>query len=229
MNILHVSDLHFRQPWYHWLRNQAPPHDVLVISGDLLDQRMSDVAGQIKWVSDWLRASPVPVVACSGSHDLQWDPVPGCWRPAYWLRELAAPPVYPDGAVLERNGLSFAPIACTQRPRNATADCWVVHTPPAGTATARTSAGVDRGDSALNATVARRAPAYVFSGQVHDAEKWHDTVGATWVLNPGANPHGRFPNHILLNGETGEARRISDRLQGGYSERAMTPGMLVLG
>lgn len=228
MTLLHVSDLHFRRPWFHWLRNQAPPHDGLILSGDLLDQRLPDVAGQIQWVGDWLRASPVPVVVSSGNHDLQWDAGPGRWQPAYWLRALA-PPVYADGTVLERSGLRLAPIACTQRPRSAAADCWVVHTPPAGTATARTSVGVDRGDAALAETVARFAPAYVFSGHVHDPEKWHDTLGETWIFNPGANPHGRFPNHILLDGETGEARRVSDRLQGGYSERVMTPGMLVLG
>lgn len=228
MNLLHVSDLHFRQPWFHWLRDQSPPHEVLILSGDLLDQRRLNLAAQAAWVADWLRASPVPVVVSSGRHDLQWDAVLARWRPAYWLRQLAAPPVYPDGSVLERSGLSLSPIACTQQPRRAPADGWVVHAPPAGTATARTLAGADRGDRDLAESVGRQAPAWVFCGQVHDPEQWHATLGGTRIFNPGANPHGRFPNHIVLDTQTGEARRFTDRLQGGYSERAMATGRLAL-
>jgi len=228
MMLLHVSDLHFRKPWFHWLRDQAPAHDVLVISGDLLDHRLPGVPAQRDWVGAWLRASPVPVVVCSGNHDLEWDAA-GCrWRPACWLRALP-PPVYPDGAVLEREGLSLAPIACTRHPRGAAADIWVVHAPPAGTAVARTFSGADRGDGPLAEAVRRQAPAYVLSGHVHEAERWHDRLGVTAVFNPGANPHGRFPNHILLETAGGVARRFSDRLHGGVSERVMTPGLLASG
>ena len=228
MILLHVTDLHFRQPWFHWLRDGAPAHDALLISGDLLDQRLPHATPQIDWVSDWLRASPVPVVVGSGNHDLQWDPARYRWQPAYWLRDLAAAPVYPDGSTLNHHGLSLAPIACTQRPRSAVADCWIVHTPPAGTAVARTLAGVDRGDPYLTAAVTCQSPAYVFSGHVHEPEKWHDTLGSTSVFNPGSNPHSRFPNHILLNGETGEARRITDRLHGHRHEEVIRTGVFVL-
>lgn len=222
MILLHVTDLHFHLPWFHWLREQAPPHDVLILSGDLLDQRRSDFAGQVDRVSGWLRSSPVPVVVSSGTHDLRWDADHRGWMPAYWLRQLPAP-VHADGAVLERDGLSITGIARTQWPRSAKADGWVVHAPPAGTATARTRTGVDRGDRSLAAAMRRQAPAWVFCGQVHDPQKWHHTEGGTTVLNPGANPHGRFPNHILLNTRTGEVRRIVDQLHGGFSERTLTP------
>ncbi|HRJ46108.1 MAG TPA: metallophosphoesterase, partial [Opitutaceae bacterium] len=128
MHLLHVSDLHFRRPWFHWLRNDAPAHDALVISGDLLDHRLPDVPAQMAWVGEWLQASPVPVVVSSGNHDLEWDAARYRWQPAYWLRRLS-PPVYPDGTVLEHGSLALAPIACTQHPRSAAADGWVVHTP----------------------------------------------------------------------------------------------------
>ncbi len=220
MTLLHVSDLHFRQPWFQWLREHAPNHDVLIISGDLLDHRRTDVSAQMDWVAEWLRASQVPVVVSSGNHDLEWDSARYRWQPAYWLRRLE-PPVYADGAVLGRGGLRLAGIACTQRPRSVQADVWVVHTPPAGTAIARTSARHDRGDPLLTATIRREAPAWVCSGHVHDASVWHDQIGPTTVFNPGVNPHGRFPNHILIEPETGEARRISDRLQGEVSDERM--------
>lgn len=227
MNLLHVSDLHFRQPWFHWLRDQAPAHELLVISGDLLDHRLPDVPAQMAWVGAWLQASPVPVVVSSGNHDLEWDAARYRWQPAYWLRGLP-PPVYPDGAVFEHDGRSFAPIACTQHPRSAAADNWVVHMPPAGTGTARTVAGFDRGDRLLAEAVRGQEPACVFSGHVHEPERWHDTLGATTVFNPGCNPHGRFPNHVLLDVSSGEARRITDRLHGVHTERSMTSAQLVL-
>lgn len=227
MNLLHVSDLHFNRPWFHWLRDRAPAHAVLLVSGDLLDQRLPDLPAQMAWVTAWLCASAVPVVVSSGNHDLEWDAACCRWKPAYWLRDLE-PPVYPDGAVLERDGLRFAGIACTQRPRSVAADCWVVHTPPAGTGVARTTAGLDRGDRLLAEAVRRQMPAHVFSGHVPDPERWHEIVGETVVFNPGFNPHGRFPNHILLDAQSGEARRITDRLHGGYSERTVTPARLVL-
>jgi Icc-related predicted phosphoesterase len=189
MTLLHVSDLHFRQPWFHWLRDHAPAHDALIISGDLLDHRLPDVPAQMAWVSAWLRASPVPVVVSSGNHDLEWDAARYRWQPAYWLRDLP-PPVYPDGAVLECDGLSLAPIACTQRPRSAAAEAWVVHTPPADTGPARTVAGFDRGDRLLAEAMRRQAPSYVFCGHVHEPERWHETTGPTVVFNPGSNPTG---------------------------------------
>ena len=227
MTLLHVTDLHFRRPWFDWLRHQAPAHSALIISGDLLDQRLPDINRQMAWVASWLRDSPVPVVVASGNHDLEWNASTYRWQPAYWLRELA-PPVHPDGKVLEHDGLRIAAIACTQRPRSAPAEGWVVHAPPAKTRVSRSEHGYDRGDHLLADAVRKHAPAYVFSGHVHDPTRWHEFMGDSVVFNPGANPHGRFPNHLLLDLETGEACRYTDRLHGAFSERVQVPGRLVL-
>ena len=92
MTILHVTDLHFNPRWFHWLLHQAPAHDLLVISGDLLDLAQTvPQREQIAWVSRWLSEYPRPLCVCSGQHDLEWDPLEERWHPAYWLRALARP------------------------------------------------------------------------------------------------------------------------------------------
>src|SRR5690606_10279511 len=98
----------------------------------------------------------------------------------------------------------------------------------AKTQVARSEFGYDRGDHLLTEAVRTHAPMYVFSGHVHDPTKWHEFMGDSVIFNPGANPHGRFPNHLLLDLETGEAVRYTDRLHGTFSERVHTPARLEL-
>ena len=44
--------------------------DVLCLTGDYLDDRIGDRDQQIKWVRKWVSDITVPVVMCSGNHDL---------------------------------------------------------------------------------------------------------------------------------------------------------------
>jgi Icc-related predicted phosphoesterase len=200
MTILHVTDFHFNPRWFHWLLHQAPPHDVLVMSGDLLD--LTDPTpqrSQMAWVSRWLRAYPRPLCVCSGKHDLEWDAAEERWHPAYWLRSLARPGLWVDGQSAELNGLSLLNIGATTRPKGGAADYWVVHTPPSRTLVATRRSGGDAGDLRLSGAVHEYRPLVVFSGHVHSPLHWCGQNGDTLFLNPGRAADAEFPNHIVLH------------------------------
>lgn len=202
MTILHVTDFHFNQRWFDWVLHDAPSHDLLVMSGDLLDLSLpTPQRKQIEWVSDWINRYPGEMCLCSGNHDLEWDAYAERWTPAYWLRDLANPRVWSDGQRVERDGLSILNIGCTTRPKGGEADIWVVHAPPSRTLVATRSSGADYGDQELIGSVRRHAPRLVLSGHIHTPMQWHEQVGATLYLNPGRNADAAFPNHILVNTE----------------------------
>jgi Icc-related predicted phosphoesterase len=199
MTILHVTDFHFNKRWFDWLPDNAPAHDVLVMSGDMLN--LSDAAPhqkQIDWVSDWINDYPRPLCVCSGNHDLEWDAEAELWTPAYWLRDLASSSVWVDGQRVALDGLSLLNISCTTRPKGGEADIWVVHAPPTQTLVATRTSGRDAGDPDLVNSVRRYAPRVVLSGHVHDPLHWCEQQDATLYLNPGRTPDAPFPNHILL-------------------------------
>lgn len=202
MTILHVSDFHFNKRWFNWLLHRAPPHDLVVMSGDMLN--LSDPtpqSRQIAWVSEWLNGYPRPFAVCSGNHDLQWDSESERWTPAYWLRELVNPQVWTDGQRIELNGLAILNIGCTTRPKGGRADIWVVHAAPSTTLVSRRTNGRDGGDPDLLAPVRRYAPRLVLSGHVHHPQHWREQIGPTLFLNPGRTHETDSPNHILVNME----------------------------
>lgn len=200
MTILHVTDFHFNKRWFHWLLHHAPPHDLAVMSGDLLD-RASAIPHrmQIDWVSAWLHDFPTPLLICSGQHDRQWDSAAGRWTPAYWLRSIANPNVWTDGQRISLDGLSVLSIGSTTHPKGSEADIWVAHVPPSGTRVATRAGGGDEGDPDLVASVRRHAPRLVLSGHVHGPAHWRDDTSSTLFLNPGRNPDADTPNHILVH------------------------------
>lgn len=199
MTILHVTDFHFNKRWFDWLLHRAPPHDLVVMSGDMLDLAAATPhRRQIEWVSDWLNDFPRLIAVCSGNHDLEWDDAAERWTPAYWLRRIENPRVWTDGQRVSLDGLSILNIGATTRPKGGDADVWVVHAPPSGTAVATRPGGANAGDPDLVAPVGRYAPRFVLSGHVHHALAWQDHRDATLFLNPGCDPEALFPNHILV-------------------------------
>lgn len=209
MIILHVTDLHFNQRWYDWLSQRAPAHDLLIISGDLLDLACATPATrQAAWVTDWARSIATPMCVCSGNHDLEWDSALERWRPALWLRGMAGPNRWVDGQSGTFGGLRFLSIGCTTRPKGGAADVWVVHAPPAGVLTGRRTSGRDAGDPELAPRIARFSPQIVCSGHVHDPAHWCTRSSGTLYLNPGHTADASIPNHILIDTEQMFARGV---------------------
>ncbi len=199
MTILHVTDFHFNKRWFDWLLHRAPAHELVVMSGDMLDlSTATPHRRQIAWVSDWLNDFPRPISVCSGNHDLEWDAEAERWTPAYWLRDIVNPRVWTDGQRVELDGLSFLNIGATTRPKGGEADVWVVHAPPSKTLVATRTDGADAGDRDLVSPAHRYAPRLVLSGHVHAPMHWREQRDATLFLNPGRNPEGAFPNYILV-------------------------------
>ena len=53
MTILHVTDFHSNKRWFDWLLHRAPAHDLVVMSGDMLDLgTATPQRRQIEWVVD---------------------------------------------------------------------------------------------------------------------------------------------------------------------------------
>lgn len=210
MTILHVTDFHYNKRWFDWLLDKAPPHDLLAMSGDMLDLTAATPhRRQIAWVSAWLNDYPRALCACSGNHDLEWDEESERWAPAYWLRDLANPNVWIDGQRVGLDGLSILSLGCSTRPRGGTADVWVTHAAPSQTRVATRMAGTDGGDPELIAAVRRHAPRLVLSGHVHDPVEWYHATPSTLYLNPGRSANAAFPNHILLNTERMECQFVT--------------------
>jgi Icc-related predicted phosphoesterase len=211
MIILHVTDFHFNKRWFDWLPDNAPAHDLLVMSGDMLN--LSDPTihkKQIHWVADWIRDYPSPISLCSGNHDLEWDSESELWTPAYWLRDLAGPTVWTDGQRLTLDGVSLLNISCTTRPKGGEADIWVAHAPPAGTLVATRVSGRNAGDPDLVGPVRRYTPRAVLSGHVHDPIHWFENKNSTLFLNPGRASDARIPNHILVDSQTLRCQFIAE-------------------
>jgi predicted phosphodiesterase len=212
MTILHVTDFHFNQRWFDWLLHRAPAHDLVVMSGDMLDLSIATPAQrQIQWVSDWLRDFPRPLCVCSGNHDLQWDSEAERWTPAYWLRAIPNPLVWTDAQRVQFDGLSFLNIGATTRPKGGDADVWVVHAPPSNTLVGQRDDGADAGDPDLIAPVRRFRPRLVLTGHVHSPRRWHDHRDTTLFLNPGRNEGGLFPNHLLIQTDPMSCQLITAR------------------
>jgi Icc-related predicted phosphoesterase len=211
MTILHVTDFHFNEHWFDWLLHHAPPHDLVVMSGDLLDHTAATPQRrQIERVTRWLNDFPRALSVCSGNHDMEWDAAAERWTPAYWLRSLTNPLVRSDGERIGLDGLSILNIGVTTRPKGGEADAWVVHAAPTGTRVATRISGADWGDPDLVAPVRRHAPRLVFTGHVHAPRHWRELRDGTLFLNPGmAGADAPFPNHILVETDTLHCRFVS--------------------
>src|ERR1700742_4229084 len=113
MRLLLVSDLHYALRQYDWLLERAHRYDAVVLAGDLLSIAAPvAVEAQIVAIGATLRklAETIPVIACSGNHDLITYSAAG-EKIADWLGALNVPGLTADGAsvLLEDNLISVLP------------------------------------------------------------------------------------------------------------------------
>lgn len=202
MQILHASDLHSVTAWFDWLVRVAPLYDLVCLSGDLLDRGAAQrIDRQVKTVSGLLNSIRTPIAICSGNHCC--DEEGGAW-----LQALRRKNLWVDGDRFLLGGHSFychpwnEPI-----PRANGAEIWVIHCPPAGSMTAVTANGEDRGDFEFAEVCASgNGPRLAFCGHVHHPKAWHARLGATLVFNPGIVSMD-IPAHVVADLEIEQATR----------------------
>lgn len=201
MKILHLTDLHFHQPWFEWVTIHARAFDAVTLSGDLLDlEHRVAPHRQIGWLRQWVLRFPVPLVLSPGCTDLDNRLEYRC----RWMEDLAREQVIVERGCLQLGewmieSLPWGSVPAQRGPRHIV----VCHHGPAGSPSMRwVGEVVDDGSvkfaerlSALGPT-----PAFVLHGQVHHPLLWCGLIGRTQCANPGtADRAAPEPNHLILN------------------------------
>jgi Icc-related predicted phosphoesterase len=229
VRLLLVSDLHYALPQYDWVAGVAADFDAVVVAGDHLDVGgHAALEAQSAAVIALLGrlAGQTTVLACSGNHDLTGRH-PSGEKAAPWLQRARV-----LGAVVDDDTIDIADTRFTVCPwwdgtatREAVdarlaADAedrperWicVYHSPPGDSPTSWTGSR-HIGDDDLVAWIERFGPDHVLAGHIHESPfkpggSWVDRVGSTVVLNAGRQV-GPIPAHVMLDTDSGEARRWS--------------------
>jgi Icc-related predicted phosphoesterase len=224
MKILITADLHFRQHWFGWLIEQGTSYDLICIAGDLLDMFFREPRiVQGRQVRRWIRelAKVTRVAICSGNHDDAGRQICVDRAPVYeWLVALGKEPnIITDGVTEIVNDLTVTtvPYHCSKGQKSVWLDRgnilrrqrgtrWLVlhHVPPRAYAG---STGEEREAAELLRTY---QPEYFVSGHSHQypylaGNGWAQTINGVRVLVPGQLLDAAFPNHIVLDTESGEA------------------------
>jgi len=224
MKILVVSDLHYALPQYDWLAKNAARFDLVIIAGDLMEMASAvDPEVQSTVVGQYFRriCREVPMVVCSGNHDLLADHEGT--RSAEWLGELAVPGLTCDHGLHEDERIRIfslpwweseeekARVEAWLESRQLAGDerpvFWVHHAPPKGTRTSWNGKR-DLGDRTLVDWIERFSPTLVLSGHIHNAPyygpegSWIDRIGKTVIVN-GGRQTGGVPATIEIHLENG--------------------------
>lgn len=212
MRILHVTDFHFREPWFHWLAAQATNYDACCLTGDMLEMFLGSRIGvrtQARWVRDWLREFPGQLYASTGNHDW-WpsdDRVVDNDADGGWLRKAARESVVVDGTCVLRDGYRFVscPWAHTPVVEGEEPVVLLVHAPPLATPIA-SDLGQEVGDPDVAAAVGKLpVGSLVLSGHIHAPRRWHARLCGAWCFNPGVDRGAEVPNHIVIDTGAKEA------------------------
>lgn len=237
MQLLAVTDLHYRLPLFDWLTHAVDDVDVLTISGDLLDIATPvPYEAQSLVVASYLArlAESATVLVSSGNHDLD-GPGPAGEQTAGWLRALDVAGLHTDGSSIDLEGVRITVAPWWDGPstrdevarqlEQAAEDrpdrwVWVYHSPPAGT---RLCFDGRRSfpDDDLAAWVLEYQPDLVLCGHIHQAPwaegaGWHDRLGRTLVVNPGKQI-GKVPPFVRIDTDAATATWV------GLGERQTVP------
>ena len=206
MRLLHITDLHFRTPWYNWLAMEAPRFEACYFSGDFLDFLPTapvSLREQSRWMRSWLKAFPGKIYACTGNHDW-WMPqeyVTDNDARGGWLRKAASANVRVDGTSEIFQGHRFiccpwlgVPVVTGPEPAVV-----LVHSPPLGTPQS-SDLGQEVGDPEVAAAVLKLPEgSLVLSGHTHNPKRWCHQPGPAWCFNPGVDFHAQEPNHVVID------------------------------
>jgi Icc-related predicted phosphoesterase len=229
VQILLVSDVHYRLPQYDWLYAVAGEFDVVVVAGDLLDIRSAvAIAAQTVAVSAQMAriSSRGTVLAASGNHDL--DALDAHEEKfAGWLRRIDSDTLHVDDSSIVIDDTRFTVcgwwdgeqgrVALEQRLERDAQDrprrwVWVYHSPPSGSPLAWDGRR-EFGDEQVLAWLDRFRPDMVLTGHIHQAPfvaggGWVDQIGSTWLFNAGQQP-GPVPAHVLIDLDAAVAHWIT--------------------
>lgn len=225
MKILLTADLHYREIWFRWLIEQAANYELVCIAGDLLDMfkdepRVEQAREVSRWIRELARASRVAI--SSGNHDNAGRQITVDRAPVYqWFDELRSEPkIVTDGAtrVVEDLIVTTVPYHCSREQksiwleRGATirrqrANRWLVlhHVPPS-----THQATISGEESEAAALLITYRPDFFVCGHTHaypylSGNSWAQKIGGVNLLIPGQLLRAPFPNHIVLDTESGEA------------------------
>jgi predicted MPP superfamily phosphohydrolase len=225
MKIFITADLHFRQHWFRWLIEQGASYNLICIAGDLLDMFGKEPRiAQAREVSRWIRelAKVTRVAICSGNHDDAGRQISADRAPVYeWFFALGKERnIITDGVTQTVNDLivTTVPYHCSKQQKSVWLDrgstfrrqlgsSWLVlhHAPPMGFPG---SVGEEREAAEL---FQRYRPAYFISGHSHQfpylaGRSWTHLIKGVDLLVPGQLLAAPFPNHIILDTNSGQAR-----------------------
>ena len=220
MKILAVGDLHFRKPWFEWVRAQAGNFDAVCLTGDLLDMFDTDERGlrrQADWVLRWLAIFPKTTrcFVVSGNHDVWEDD--RRYHLGAWLQRARRAGISVDGDVTTVGDCTvvcwpwFGSVALP----NTGKVIVVAHAPPAGCSVA-TKDGSDCGDIDVRFLAEKIQGGLILSGHVHQPKSWISRVGHAVCLNPGCDLKAPIPHHLVIDTTRGRAelRRFGENAKG---------------
>jgi Icc-related predicted phosphoesterase len=194
--------------------NQSRRTDLgaVALTGDLIDvTARSGVERQTIWALARLRQIGLPLLACSGNHDVGEGPL---LKDAAWLTGARRANVWIDESATV-GGHRFRCIGWNDKiPVEADPEeCWLFHAGPDQCETSISRGGAGFGSFEFGELCrAGGGPMLALSGHVHDPQNWHAKVGRTLSLNPGRPTEGT--SHILINFD----RRLIYRVTAGDTD-----------
>lgn len=229
MKYLFVSDLHYALKQLDWVYDVSENLDLVILGGDLLDIAAAvDARAQILVVLKYLErlSTRVPVIVCSGNHDLDVRGKDG-EKYARWIGRARRFGVHTDGSAVDLDGTLFTVCPWWDGPktREAVAELfardaakpkrqwvWVYHSPPDNSPTSWIGKR-HIGDADLGEWIREYGPDLVLTGHIHQSPfvnegSWVDRLGDTWVFNPGRQI-GPTPTRIMVDSEERTALWIS--------------------
>ncbi len=197
MKVLHATDLHYNRQACSWLLENQEIGDVLCLTGDFLDTRQNataSLADQVAFFSHWFQLFSVPLLVCSGNHDILFEQ-------GKWLKTEKLKGSYGDFSKPVIKGVHFGCVPFNEN-LDDFVDCQVLlhHEPPSGSKTALQN-GVDFGSSALQSALKTQtlSARYILCGHVHNPAKRAVRKGRCTIVNAGGIHSDSQPSYALVD------------------------------